>query len=134
MYTVLVVDDCQFTRFMYVDALSSAGFFVVEAENGFIGLNLAQKLAFDIVLTDQNMPHMDGTTLTRELRNLFHYINTPILVLTSESSDEFKMDIGLAGATGWLEKPVNSERLIAVMNLAISKHQKVMRRTENYYQ
>jgi len=133
MYKVLVVDDCQFTRFMYVDALSSAGFFVIEAENGLDGLYRAEQVIFDVVLTDHNMPLMDGLELTKALRDLSYYVNTPVLVLTSESSDEFKIDIGIAGATGWLEKPVNSERLIAVMNLAINKHQKAKQRTESYY-
>ncbi|MFI3223181.1 MAG: response regulator [Methylococcaceae bacterium] len=121
MITILAVDDSRSLRQMVVFSLKSAGYLVVEAEDGVDGLEQAQKQVFDVVLTDQNMPRMDGLTLIENLRSLPEYQKTPILMLTTEAGDEMKAKGRAAGATGWLVKPFDPERLIAVVNKVANK-------------
>ncbi len=121
MITILAVDDSRSLRQMVVFSLKSAGYVVVEAEDGVDGLEQAQKQVFDVVLTDQNMPRMDGLTLIENLRSLPAYQKTPILMLTTEAGDEMKAKGRAAGATGWLVKPFDPERLIAVVNKVANK-------------
>jgi len=121
MITILAVDDSRSLRQMVVFSLKSAGYLVVEAEDGVDGLEQAQKQVFDVVLTDQNMPRMDGLTLIENLRSLPAYQKTPILMLTTEAGDEMKAKGRAAGATGWLVKPFDPERLIAVVNKVANK-------------
>ena len=121
MITVLAVDDSRSLRQMVVFSLKSAGYQVVEAEDGVDGLEQAQKQVFDVVLTDQNMPRMDGLTLIENLRALPAYMKTPFLMLTTEAGDEMKAKGRAAGATGWLVKPFDPERLIAVVNKVANK-------------
>ena len=78
-------------------------------------LDLARKANVDLVLTDVHMPRMDGITLVRELRNLPSYKFVPMLILTTESSQEKKMDGKSAGATGWIVKPFNPPQLLATV-------------------
>jgi two-component system chemotaxis response regulator CheY len=73
----------------------------------------------DLVLTDQNMPKMDGITLVKNLRGLPSYNGTPILILTTESSDEMKTKGKAAGATGWLVKPFDPNKLLEVIKNVI---------------
>jgi two-component system chemotaxis response regulator CheY len=87
---------------------------VQKATDGREALQLAQSQAFDLVITDVNMPNMDGIALVRGLRALPAYRFTPVLVLTTEGSDELKNEGRQAGATGWLVKPFNPDRLLAV--------------------
>jgi two-component system chemotaxis response regulator CheY len=112
---VLAVDDSKSLRQMVSFTLRGAGFDVVEAENGQEALEISRKEAFNLVLTDQNMPRMDGLALVRSLRALPAYQKVPILVLTTESSDEMKQQGRAAGATGWIVKPFNPERLIEIV-------------------
>lgn len=116
MKTVLAVDDSRSLRQMVTFILNNAGYLVTEAENGFDGLALAKKQSFDVILTDQNMPQMDGLTFIKSLRALPVYEKTPILMLTTEAGDDIKEKGRAAGATGWLVKPFDPERLIEVMN------------------
>ena len=113
--TVLAVDDSASIRQMVSFTLKRAGYDVVEAVDGTDGLAKAQTTVFDLVLTDQNMPHMDGLTLIESLRALPAYRSTPILILTTESSDTIKAQGRAAGATGWLVKPFDPARLIDVV-------------------
>jgi two-component system chemotaxis response regulator CheY len=97
--------------------LKSAGYEVLEACDGQEALNLAKsQAAVDLVITDVNMPNMDGITLVRELRGLESYKFVPLLVLTTEATTERKQAGKAAGATGWLVKPFNPERLLATIN------------------
>jgi len=114
--TILAVDDSASIRQMVSFILKSADFNVVQAVDGVDGLEKAKTNAVDLVLTDQNMPNMDGITLISELRALDSYKKVPMLVLTTESSDEMKMKSKAAGATGWLVKPVDPELLVNVIN------------------
>ena len=113
--TILAVDDSGSLRQMLVFTLKAAGYQVVEAVDGRDGLDKARQKQFDLVLTDQNMPNMDGLTLIRSLRALPSYARVPILMLTTESSDEMKSKGRTAGATGWLVKPFDPNRLTEVV-------------------
>jgi len=96
--------------------LKSAGYEVLEACDGQEALNLAKaQAAVDLVITDVNMPNMDGITLVRELRALPHYRGVPLLVLTTEASTEKKLEGKAAGATGWVVKPFSPDRLLATI-------------------
>jgi two-component system chemotaxis response regulator CheY len=119
MKTILAVDDSRSLRQMVTFSLKAAGYQVTEAVDGVDALELAQNQAFDLVLTDQNMPRMDGLTLIENLRALPEYQKTPILMLTTESGDDMKAKGRSAGATGWLVKPFDPDRLIAVVNKVI---------------
>ncbi|MBW7901444.1 MAG: response regulator [Rhodocyclaceae bacterium] len=117
--TILCVDDSASIRQMVGFTLKSAGYEVVEAVDGMDGLDKAKSRAIDLVLTDQNMPRMDGLTLIKSLRALPQYKQVPILMLTTESSDAMKSQGRAAGATGWLVKPFDPQKLIEVVKKVI---------------
>ncbi|MEX8192060.1 response regulator [Comamonas guangdongensis] len=115
MQSILAVDDSPSMRKMVSFTLTGAGFKVVEAVDGVDALEKAQKESIDLVLADQNMPRLDGIGLTRKLREDPKFQRTPILILTTESSDQMKQAGRTAGATGWLVKPFDPNRLIEVI-------------------
>lgn len=116
---VLTVDDSASIRQMVAFTLKSAGYEVMEAVDGEDGLNKAKTKSADLVLTDQNMPKMDGLTLIKSLRGLPQYRSAPILMLTTESSDAMKAAGKAAGATGWLVKPFDPQKLLEVVKKVI---------------
>ena len=95
--------------------LKNAGFNVVEAVDGQDAYEKANSRDFNLVLTDQNMPRMDGISLTKKLRENPKFKGTPILILTTESSDQMKQAGRNAGATGWLVKPFDPTKLLEVI-------------------
>ena len=99
--------------------LKSAGYQTVEAKDGQDGLAKAKSNNFDLVISDVNMPNMDGISLCTELRKLVDFKFTPILMLTTESSADMKMRGKSAGATGWLVKPFNPEKLLATIKRVV---------------
>ena len=113
--TILAVDDSASMRQMVSYTLKHAGYEVIEAADGVDALEFARSHSVNLVLTDVNMPRMDGITLVRELRQLPAYKFTPMLVLTTESGPEKKMQGKQAGATGWLVKPFNPDKLLATI-------------------
>ncbi|MFT5717071.1 MAG: two-component system chemotaxis response regulator CheY [Oleiphilaceae bacterium] len=115
MATILAVDDSASMRQMVSFTLKGAGYTVIEAEDGQKALDKAKGSAVDLVLTDVNMPVMDGIELVRNLRTLPAYKFTPILMLTTESAGDKKVQGKNAGATGWLVKPFNPEQLLATI-------------------
>lgn len=117
--TILTVDDSASIRQMVSFTLKNAGYGVVEAVDGEDGLTKAKAGSVNLVLTDQNMPKMDGLTLIRKLRALPQYQSAPILMLTTESSDAMKAQGRAAGATGWLVKPFDPPRLLEVVKKVI---------------
>ncbi len=119
MHSILAVDDSASMRQMVTFTLKSAGYHVVEAVDGEDALEKAGTRDFDLVLTDQNMPRMDGISLTRKLRENPKFQNTPILILTTESSDQMKQSGRGAGATGWLVKPFDPAKLLEVIKKVI---------------
>jgi two-component system chemotaxis response regulator CheY len=117
--TVLTVDDSTSIRQMVTFTLKSAGYDVVEAIDGVDGLEKAKVCNVDLILTDQNMPRMDGISLIKQLRAMPKFKSTPILMLTTESSDTIKQQGRGAGATGWLVKPFDPQKLIEVVKKVI---------------
>jgi two-component system chemotaxis response regulator CheY len=117
--SILAVDDSGSLRQMVVFSLLAAGYQVTEAVDGQDGLDKAKTKVFDLVLTDQNMPRMDGLTMIRSLRTIANYERVPILMLTTESSDEMKAKGRAAGANGWLVKPFDPQRLTEVVKKVI---------------
>ena len=114
MHSILAVDDSPSMRQMVSFTLKNAGFNVVEAVDGQDAWEKAGSRDFNLVLTDQNMPRMDGISLTKKLRENPKFKATPILILTTESSDQMKPAGRAAGATGWRVKPFDPAKLIAV--------------------
>ena len=119
MHSILAVDDSASMRQMVSFTLKSAGYNVVEAVDGQDAWEKAGGRSFDLVLTDQNMPRMDGISLTKKLRESPQFKTTPILMLTTESSDQMKQAGRAAGATGWLVKPFDPTKLIEVIQKVI---------------
>lgn len=113
--SILAVDDSASMRQMVSFTLRSSGYEVIEAIDGQDALDKIGDRHVDLVLTDQNMPRMDGLTLVRQLRGQERFRRTPILVLTTESSDEMKQAGRAAGATGWMVKPFDPARLLEVI-------------------
>ena len=116
MAKILAVDDSASMRGMVAFTLRGAGHEVTEAENGQLALDAARTSAFELVLADVNMPVMDGIAMVRALRARPEYQGVPILMLTTESHTEKKMEGKAAGATGWLVKPFDPEQLLATVN------------------
>lgn len=102
-------------RKMISFTLKEAGHEVIEAADGAIALNLLRNQAVDLVISDVNMPNMDGITLTRRLRELPNFKTVPIILLTTESAPEVKSQGKAAGATGWIVKPFKPEQLVALL-------------------
>ncbi len=119
MHTILAVDDSASMRQMVNFTLRNAGYEVVEAVDGQDAFDKADSHSFALVLTDQNMPRMDGIALTKKLREKEKFKTTPILILTTESSDQMKQAGRAAGATGWLVKPFDPTKLIEVIGKVI---------------
>jgi two-component system chemotaxis response regulator CheY len=119
MHSILAVDDSASMRQMVSFTLKSAGYNVIEAVDGQDAWEKAGGRSFDLVLTDQNMPRMDGISLTKKLRETAQFKSTPILILTTESSDQMKQAGRTAGATGWLVKPFDPNKLIEVIQKVI---------------
>jgi len=116
MANILVVDDSNSMRQMIKFSLEAAGHNIVEAADGQGGLNAARSKQFELVVTDVNMPIMNGFEMTKAVRQLPNYKFTPIIMLTTESDSNKKMEGKAAGVTGWIVKPFQPEKLIAVLN------------------
>jgi len=112
---ILAVDDSPSVRQMVKLTLSGAGYDIVEAGDGAEGLSKARASTLDMVVTDLNMPVMNGLSLIRELRKLPAYRGVPILFLTTESDPEMKQQAKAAGATGWITKPFQQDQLVAIV-------------------
>jgi len=107
-------------RQMVSFTLKGAGYDVVEAADGVEALKIARTRSVNLVITDVNMPNMDGISLIRELRALPSYKFTPLLMLTTESSADKKQQGKSAGATGWIVKPFNPEQLLNTVKKVLS--------------
>lgn len=116
---VLTVDDSPSVRQMVAATLRNAGYDVLEASDGREALVLAERGPVELVLTDHNMPTMDGLMLIRALRSSPRCARVPIVMLTTESSDEMKAQGRAAGATGWMVKPFDPKRLVEVVRKVI---------------
>ncbi|MCY1672582.1 response regulator [Novosphingobium sp. SL115] len=119
--SILAVDDSPSLRMAVRAALTGAGYNVTEACDGVDALGKAASARFDMVITDLNMPNMDGLTLIRELRRTPSQMGVPIVFLTTESDDALKQEAKAAGATGWLVKPFNAEQLVRIARKVIGQ-------------
>jgi len=121
--TILAVDDSASLRQMVAFTLSRAGYTVLEAGDGQEAFEMAQAQVnrIDMVLADQNMPRMDGITLVKSLRSTALFKSTPILILTTESSDAMKAAGKAAGATGWMVKPFDPNKLVELVGKVIGQ-------------
>lgn len=116
---VLTVDDSRTILAMLHHTLSGAGFEVIQAEDGQKGLDALNGQEVDVVITDINMPVMDGIDFIKNVRASGNYQSLPILILTTETSQE-KRDLGRsAGGTGWIVKPFDPEKLISVIRRVV---------------
>jgi two-component system chemotaxis response regulator CheY len=119
---LLIVDDSTMLRDMLSYALNEGGYSdVTEAVDGVDGLNKAKSTQFDLIISDVNMPNMDGITMVSEVRKLPQYSKTPILVLTTERSDEMKSKGKAAGATGWIVKPFVPDQFLKAVTIVLNK-------------
>jgi len=113
--SIMVVDDTRSMRKMVAAVLEGAGYEVSEAGDGVEALQLAQSRRFDLVVTDHNMPRMDGVTLVRELRQIGAYDDVALIVLSTEVDPALKQKGREAGATGWMAKPFDPERMLDIV-------------------
>lgn len=113
--TIMTVDDSPSMRMLLRAALTDLGYQVLEAEDGVQALERLDGVEPDLLITDINMPRLDGFGLIEKVREQDRHRNLPILVLTTESSDEKKQRARSAGATGWIVKPFHPEKLAAAI-------------------
>lgn len=121
MSRILAVDDSMVIRQLISTVLTEAGHEVVTAADGTEAIQIARNESFDLVLSDINMPEMNGISLVSKLRRLEHFKFTPIIMVTTESDDYKKKKAKSFGATGWLLKPFNEERLLTAVNKTLRK-------------
>lgn len=119
--SILSVDDSPSIRMAISIALEAAGYRVTEAGNGAEGVAKASAAAYDLIITDLNMPVMDGLTMIEELRKLPDQAGVPIIFLTTESDAALKERAKAAGATGWLTKPFDTEQLVRVAKKVLGR-------------
>lgn len=121
MASILSVDDSASIRQAVKITLNSAGHEITGAGDGAEGLACASHGKFDLIITDLNMPNMDGLAMIRALRKLPAYAGVPILFLTTEDTDSAKRDAKAAGATGWITKPFNADQLVRVVEKVLTR-------------
>src|SRR4051812_44952408 len=117
--TILIADDSESIRELVEMTLTSAGYQVLKSEDGEQALKHLNGQNVDLVITDLNMPKMDGINLIREIRAKQDYSTLPVLLLTTESQAAKKEEAKAAGATGWIVKPFVQEKLLAVVQKVI---------------
>jgi two-component system chemotaxis response regulator CheY len=122
MPTVLAVDDSISMRQILAHALGGAGYDVCQAVDGVDALEKLATRPVDVVLTDHHMPRMDGVALTRALRAEPRWRHLPVLILTTETDVEAKQQGREAGATGWMSKPFDPDRLLRTLQQVIPTH------------
>lgn len=115
MLKILAVDDSPTMRDMVCHTLRDAGYEAVEADDGAKALEISRQMTFDLIITDLNMPNMDGFTLIEQVRANPTTQYVPILMLTTEADAQKKERGKAAGATGWIVKPFNPEKLVEVV-------------------
>jgi two-component system chemotaxis response regulator CheY len=120
MKNVLIVDDSESIRVVVETALNEAGYNVFAGENGEEGLQLLIKNPqIDLIISDFNMPIMDGITFLKKVRQLEEYKYLPVLMLTTETQGTKKVEAKKSGATGWITKPFDKEQLISIVKKVI---------------
>lgn len=120
MANILMIDDSSAMRQLASLTLKSKGHHVEEAADGQLGLDKALTNNFDLIITDRNMPNMDGIEMSKALRQQAAYRFTPILMLTTESDKDKKMEGKQAGVTGWIVKPFNPDTLLKTVEKVLA--------------
>ncbi len=118
---VLIVDDSKMTRNYHAYIIRSNGFLLEEAEDGYEALEKLVSDNFDIILTDINMPRMDGYTFIRRVREMEEYKDIPIIIISTEDEAEDKKKGFEAGADFYIVKPVNPQKLIEAIKMLVEK-------------
>ena len=118
---ILIVDDSETVRQVLQLSLGNAGFDVIAAEDGLDALNKLAGTQIDMLITDLNMPNMDGLELIKKVREEGTHRFTPIVMLTTESSEEKKLAGRTAGASGWIVKPFKPEQLLKVVKMVLGE-------------
>ena len=121
MATILAIDDMRSMRELVKSILENRGHTVIIQEDGDRALEFAKTNVVDLVISDINMPNMNGVDLVQELRQLPGYLKTPILMLTTEDAQDKKNEAKIAGANGWIQKPFNPERLLKAVDTTLAK-------------
>jgi two-component system, chemotaxis family, chemotaxis protein CheY len=118
---ILTVDDSASIRMTTKITLTNAGYSVTEAVDGQDGLNKAKAGNFDLIVTDLNMPNMNGLAMIKALRQSPAHTGIPIIFLTTESDAEMKNQAKAAGATGWITKPFDPEQLVKIARKVLGR-------------
>ncbi|MEJ8307558.1 response regulator [Agrobacterium larrymoorei] len=118
---ILTVDDSASIRMTTKIALTNAGYQVTEAVDGADGLARAKSAPFDLIVTDLNMPNMNGLEMIEALRQSPAHTGVPIIFLTTESDADMKARAKAAGATGWVTKPFDPENLVKIVRKVLGK-------------
>ncbi len=118
---ILVVDDSASVKAAIRIALTAAGYRLAEAADGAEGIARANAGNFDLIITDLNMPVMDGLTMIETMRTMPAHAGVPIVFLTTESDETMKQRARAAGATGWLTKPFDPEQLVKVARKVLGR-------------
>jgi two-component system, chemotaxis family, chemotaxis protein CheY len=118
---ILTVDDSASIRMTTKIALTNAGYKVTEAVDGLDGLNKAKSAQFDLIVTDLNMPNMNGLAMIEALRKSPAHTGIPIIFLTTESDAGMKARAKAAGATGWITKPFDADQLVKIARKVLGK-------------
>lgn len=121
MKKILAIDDMRSMRDLVKSVLEKRGYSVTTAEDGLKALAAAQKTPFDLIISDINMPNLDGVEFVSHLRSLPNYASVPVLMLTTESADDKKNAARMAGANGWIQKPFNPDRLATAVEKTLAK-------------
>ena len=118
---ILIVDDSFMFRQMLIDTLNVSGYTnVIESQDGYEALSKINQDNFDLIITDINMPNIDGLEFIQRVRKIDRYIKMPIFVLTTERDKNIKAKGKEAGATGWITKPL-SDNIIEVIDMVLKK-------------
>jgi two-component system chemotaxis response regulator CheY len=118
--TIMIVDDSASLRQVVAIALKGAGYDVVEAQNGQDALSKLDGKKINLIISDVNMPVMDGISMVKEVKKLPAYKFTPIIMLTTEGADDKKKEGQAAGAKAWIVKPFQPEQMLKAVSMLIA--------------
>lgn len=118
--TIMIVDDSASLRQVVAIALRGAGYDVLEAQNGQDALNKLDGKKINLIISDVNMPVMDGISMVKEVKKLAAYKFTPIIMLTTEGADDKKKEGQAAGAKAWIVKPFQPEQMLKAVSMLIA--------------
>lgn len=116
MKTIVIVDDFKTNTIILKNTLSRMGYNIIDQNDPLAALKIFDGQPIDLLITDYNMPGMTGAQLTKEVKQKIQYKNMPVLVLSSETSEDMKKEAREAGAYGWLSKPFNIDRYMKIVN------------------